>query len=298
MTLPLVSVVVITQNRKNDLRRCIQSIFSQQDENFEVLVIDNASQDGTCEMLARDFPDVHIHRSETNLGVPGGRNLGFKNAAGNICITIDDDAEFMQPDSIRHVRRYFEEDSALACISFQILEGSERKVAQKFVPRRDRKIFSVDTEGALFCGTGFAVRRDMFLELGGFWEMLAPYFGEEPDLSYRMLERGYKILHTVQVPVLHHESPVMRPNERRTYCGARNTPWIAIRSLPWFPAMSLIVLSSGYFFLIAVRQGHVRAYLRGIKDSLEGAKSAYRLRQQIGRKATRKLKKYSGLFYY
>lgn len=298
MTSSLVSVVIITHNRVNELVRCIQTVLKQQDPLFEILVVDNASEDGTCETIAALFPQVRIHRSETNLGVPGGRNIGFQIASGDICITIDDDAEFMQPDSISRCRQYFAEHRMLACLSFRIMDGSGVKVARKFIPRRDRKIFASDSEGALFSGTGFAFRRDVFIALGGFWERLAPYFGEEPDISYRILEQGYSILHTVHIPVLHYETPVMRPNSRRTYCGIRNTPWIAIRSLPWFAVITLTVFGWGYFFIIALRQKHLRFFFIGIGDSLRGLPHAYSLRKPISRQTRAKLRQYSGLYWY
>ncbi len=294
----LVSIVIITQNRMHELARCIESALKQQDDHFEILVIDNASQDGTCDMLATRFPQVRLYKSPKNLGVPGGRNLGFEMAAGEICIALDDDAEFMSQDCVSRSRQYFIEKPDLACLAFQIIDSKDKRIAYKLIPRRDRKVFPFDQQGALFSGTGFAFRRSMFLSLGGFWEKLAPYFGEEPDISYRILEQGYTIWHTTSISIMHYETPVMRPNTRRTYCGVRNAPWIAIRSLPWFSVVTLTVFGWCYFFVMGVRHGHVGVVFKGIRDSIAGFGDAYRLRKPVSRATRDTLKRYSGLYWY
>ena len=293
----LLSVVIITRNRCASVIECIESIQAQDYPNTEVLVIDNASSDDTCTTLQTRFPDIRLLMQATNTGVPGGRNIGIREAKGEICVCIDDDAIFLSPTSISSIAPYFERDAGLAALALRIVD-QYGNIITKLIPRRDRKVINADTPGANFSGTGFAVRRDVFIALGGFWEKLNPYFGEEPDYCYRLLDAGYHILHTPFVSLRHYESPYERPKARRLYYGARNAPWMALRSLPWPAVFSLITLTWGYFFLVALKEAQLKDFAKALRDSLRGMPEIMRIRKPISRTACATLRKYSGLFFY
>src|SRR5687767_8936869 len=78
---PRISVVVPTYNSVQTLGPCIESIYSQTIKPFEVIIIDNASSDGTWQMLGKNFPKAKKIRLEENTGVTGGRNEGIKNVS-------------------------------------------------------------------------------------------------------------------------------------------------------------------------------------------------------------------------
>ena len=84
MESPLVSVVIITWNRKDDVLESIQSIYEQNYQNVEIVVVDNGSTDGTADALAQGFPGVKIVALDRNTGVSEGRNLGVAAAKGDI----------------------------------------------------------------------------------------------------------------------------------------------------------------------------------------------------------------------
>src|SRR5436190_4766669 len=88
-----VSIVITTKNRKDDLRRALISAFAQ-DPSSEVIVVDDASSDGTAEMVAREFPAVHLIRSLESRGYIVQRNRAAALARGHYILSIDDDAEF------------------------------------------------------------------------------------------------------------------------------------------------------------------------------------------------------------
>ncbi len=292
-----VSVVIITRNRCQSVVECIESVLSQDYPEIEILVIDNASSDDTCITIATRYPNIRLLPQPTNTGVPGGRNIGIREARGDICICIDDDAIFLNNASIATIVPHFRADRKLAALALRIVD-QYGNIVTKLIPRRDRKIIGADTPGANFSGTGFAVRREVFVALGGFWEMLNPYFGEEPDYCYRLLDAGFTILHTPFVSIRHYESPNERPKERRLYFGARNAPWMALRSLPWPAVISLTILTWGYFFLQAVKENQLRSYARSLRDSVRGMPQVLRIRKRISPEACAALREYSGLYYY
>lgn len=298
MTSPmLVSIVIVTRNRCQAVLECLRSVKMQDYPHIELLIVDNASGDNTCEAITQAYPHARILRQSTNTGAAGGRNIGIREAKGVICLCIDDDAILLDASSVSRCVPYFEKDEKLACLALRIVDQFGN-VVTKLIPRRDRKIITIDTQGANFSGTGFVMRRDVFVSLGGFWEKLNPYFGEEPDYTYRLLDHGYRILHTPFITIRHYESKDERPPERRLYFGTRNAPWMALRSLPWVAVISLTILSWGYFFLVALQNRQLGSFVRALRDSIRGMQDVYRIRKPISWRACGILWKYSGLFLY
>ena len=79
---PSLSVLVISWNCWSDLRLCLDSVYASDVEDFEVIVVENASTDGTPELLPREFPAARVILNETNLGHSGGFNQGVLHARG------------------------------------------------------------------------------------------------------------------------------------------------------------------------------------------------------------------------
>ncbi|MDQ7028787.1 MAG: glycosyltransferase family 2 protein [Ardenticatenia bacterium] len=77
-----ISVVVPTHNRKDLLRRCLEAVVSQDYPNYDVIVVDDGSTDGTGEMVQREFPQVRYIRQEPNRGPAAARNRGIEVARG------------------------------------------------------------------------------------------------------------------------------------------------------------------------------------------------------------------------
>ncbi len=292
-----VSVIVVTRNRVEVLLQCLHSVFAQDYDNIEVIVVDNNSADNTVEMVKAKFPAALVLCQNQNMGAIHGRNIGVAKATGELCVFVDDDAIFIDNVAFKRVAQYFLADSQICCVSMRIVDCNNI-IARKFIPRRDRKEIIEDRFGAMFVTTGCMMRRSAFLEVGGFWEDLTPYFGGEPEISYRLLDKGYKILHTPYVTVKHFEVPIERDPSRRIYQGTRNTPWIALRNLPWYSVIGLTILTWGYFFLVAVKENQIPAYCRAIKESIKHWPNVYRMRRVISAGAVKTVWQCSGLILF
>ena len=87
-------MIIVTWNSWGDLNRCLQSAYNSEFKDFEIIVIDNASIDNTCENIERSYPQVLLHRNASNLGHTKGTNLGFRMAQGKYVMLLDVDTEF------------------------------------------------------------------------------------------------------------------------------------------------------------------------------------------------------------
>ena len=107
---PLVSCVLATYNRADDLKEAITSVLEQEYRPLEIVVISD-STDGTDELFEEggpfDIDRVHYHHFPGRMGVPRARNVGFERAAGEVLLTLDDDAVLLskhREEFAEHVR--------------------------------------------------------------------------------------------------------------------------------------------------------------------------------------------------
>jgi len=291
------SVILVTMNRKDMLKKCLESLFLQNFIDYEVIIVDNASTDGTGEMVQCLFPDVLYVCLNANLGPPGGRNFGVRMASGEICVFIDDDARFNDHNALEKIDAYFDADQELGGLAFRIIRPQDGIEEYKSIPRVDKKIINEDYECSYFCGAGFALRHHIFSETGMFWEDLF-FIGEELELSYRLIEKNYKIVRSYSIPVIHYETPQARVPGKWIFYGARNRLWIALRNLPWRYAVSHTLLWWGYYFIQSLRNRHPIYFIQGVKDAVLGLPKAVRGRACISQNTIKKLKILSGRVYY
>lgn len=294
---PLVSYIVITMNRRDEIGSCLDNLRAQEYPRGEWIVVDNGSRDGTSDFIRERYPEIHLVELTENQGVSGGRNRGAEVARGEILVFIDDDAIFLNAGATSRVVSYFLEDDLLACVGFKIIDANTGREESKSIPRADKQSLDHDYPTTYFCGAGFAIRTRMFREAGMFWEPLR-YGGQELDLSYRLLDKGFSILHSASIEVLHRSTPTARPEGQWVYFNARDRSWVAIRNLPWIYVATTSVAWWANTAWIAIREGRIRHFVKGFRDGLLGIPTAYRGRRCIGRVTRRSLKALSGRLVY
>jgi GT2 family glycosyltransferase len=191
----LISFIIATRDRKNDLKKCLQSIYDQNYKNIEIIVVDNDSSDSSFNMVSCGFPEVKLINLDRNIGCPGGRNIGFLNSSGDILFFLDDDSKISKNAAL-NVINLFSEDKKLSIISPKIIEdGFARN------PPGINKKTNINRYIPFFSGIS-AIRRTVFENVGLFpIEFL--YGVEENDLSIRLLNAGGRILYSPDVVVSH-----------------------------------------------------------------------------------------------
>lgn len=206
------SVVVPTHNRKTLLRRCLCALVHQQYPDYEIIVVDDGSADGTGDMVQREFPQVRYLRQEPNLGPAAARNRGVHVARGEIVAFTDDDC-VPPPDWLARLAQGFADYPQAAAVG-GIQEASEQVLRtrvlaryERFVTRRVYGLGEAPVVGSPAPGgtNNLAVRRDLLLEIGGFDETFPVAAGEDADLLRRLAKRGYVTV-TLPLKVTHLQS--------------------------------------------------------------------------------------------
>ena len=178
MTNPLVTVIVAAYNGEKFLRETLESAFAQEYDPFEVVFVDDGSEDGTGE-IARCFP-VRYLRQE-NQGLPAARNAGLAVARGELVAFLDDD-DLLPPTKLAVQAAHLREHPEIGCVLGRqewIFEG----IGEPSLPRDP--IFG--EPGGIQLVTAM-IRRHVLEELGGFDPTYR--YAEDRDLFIRMRERG------------------------------------------------------------------------------------------------------------
>jgi GT2 family glycosyltransferase len=253
--LPRATILITTKNRKSDLETAVRSALGQ-DLAVEVLVIDDGSTDGTSELIQTKFPNVKLIRSEKSLGLIVQRNFGASVACAPVLISIDDDAVFSSRHTVGQTIGEFD-DPRIGAVAIPYVEPhNANKILKKAPPGKG--VWVTDT----FIGTAHALRRDLFLKLGGYREHFI-HQGEESDYCIRMLSAGYLVRLGRADVIYHYESP-SRDFRRMDFFGRRNDLLFAWHNVP-FPYFPLHLCGTTVNGIIsAARAGRFARMFRGI----------------------------------
>ncbi len=258
----MVSVVILTWNRKDDLRFTLERLMREAYAPLEVIVVDNNSTDGTAAMMATDFPQCHYLPQNENLGI-AGYNIGFKAATGEYIVVLDSDS-YPARDAITRMVDVFGRHPEAGIVAFDVhadVRGETEAVPDPAV-----------SEVYGYHGAGAGIRRAVFEKTGYWWEPLFLYFNEM-DHALRAMHEGFAILHSPSVRAYHKSSPVARPGERGAFFYARNAFWIVWRHYPLWEMGS----TTAYLIYNAIGetlwQG-TTVYLRAMAAAFRGASAA------------------------
>lgn len=248
---PLTSVVMLAWNRMDDVRESLKHVFESTYPNLEVIVVDNASTDGTAEMIEKEFPRIRLIRLPRNMGIEGF-NVGFANAKGRYVVILDDDSYPFKESITRAVNKLETSPGigALACRVMMKSEERDRQDTWGFVDSRGK--FAPDkveygTKAIAFIGCGTVLRRNVLLECGYYPKEFFLY-ANEVDVSFKMMVKGYKIHYCPDCIFYHKWSPVQRSSPFRMFYARRNVLLLASKLLP--ARKRLKVYSAIFFFLL------------------------------------------------
>lgn len=221
---PLVSIILVNYNGADVLPDCLSSIYKFIDENYEVIVVDNASQDSSPDFIAQNFPNVKLVRLPENRGFGAGNNAGAKIARGKYFFLLNTDT-ILTSNIFKHLIELIEIQPKVGIIGpkllfpdgrFQIsfapsirikgeIEASRlhKNAQNKFKLNLIEKQFQEIKEVDIVVGAAFFIRVDLFRQMNGFDENFFMYF-EESDLCQRVKNLGYKILYTPNISLIHH----------------------------------------------------------------------------------------------
>jgi GT2 family glycosyltransferase len=218
MTEPLVSVIVLGWGGEHYIETCLNALLRQTYATPEVIVVDNASPDRTAEIVERQFPEVRLIRTQCNLGVAGGNNLGLRAAQGDILVLVNADVE-ATPTWLEQMIRAMQSNSRIGIAGAKLLypdgtiqfaggriEGPQGYARHIGWHERDQGQWDSLSDVDFVTGASLAITRTALEQIGYEDERFFPIDYEDPDLSYRARAAGYRVILVPTAVATHRES--------------------------------------------------------------------------------------------
>jgi len=236
---PLVSVIVVNYNTRDLLRQCLASL-EESTVSREVLVVDNASTDGSAEMVEREFPAVRLTRNLTNEKFARPNNAAMRAARGRLFLLLNSDAALFR-GALETLARRLLQDETIGAVGPQLIHPNgaiqrscrgrmtlwshfcDMTALDRLFPRSrllagsEMTWFDHDSprEVEHLMAAALLVRRETVERVGLLDERLTIYFNDM-DWSIRMRRAGWKILYEPQARALHHGGMTTRPLDGRS----------------------------------------------------------------------------------
>jgi GT2 family glycosyltransferase len=230
------SVIILNYNVRYFLELCVISVQKALETiDAEIIVVDNNSSDGSCEMMKQRFPNITFIANKENLGFPKGNNIGVAQAKGKyICILNPDTV--VAEDTFSKILAFAEKQKNLGIVGCKLIDGtgnflpeSKRGVPTPFVAFT--KIFGLykfsnyfgnyyaqhlqeneTGKVAILVGAFMVMKRELYLEVGGFDEKCFMY-SDDIDLSYMVLQKGKSNYYFPETTVIHYKGESTIKNE-------------------------------------------------------------------------------------
>lgn len=273
-----VSIVILLYNSREDLVECIPSLLSQTYQDFEIVVVDNASTDNSEEFLRTNYPEIKIIQTGKNLGYAAGNNEGFKVSKGKYIVVVNPDT-VAEPEWLDELIKPLENDITIAATTSKILTyyqkdkintcaNKNHPTGLTFCRGLDKSLYEFEDyqEVSAVSGCSFAIRTDILNSINGFDSDFFLYL-EDADLSWRLRFVGGKIMY-VPRSVIYHKFKLSITPWKEFYLE-RNRYLMLLKN---FDSATLLFLLPSLLVTEIVTMGH--AILNGPKY-IKGKLSAY-----------------------
>ncbi len=294
---PPISIIIVNWNRKSLTEKVLYLLHQQTFQDFEILLMDNGSTDGSADDLKSKFPEVHLHRLNANLGFSIANNLGVQRAQSPWVVLLNNDA-LPEPDwlenlfnaALTHSEFTFFGSKLLQANVPNLLDGVGDVYHISGLAWRDGYNFPLETAPVvpreIFSPTAAAAiySRQAFLDVGGFDEDFFMYH-EDVDLGFRLRLRGHRALYVPDAVVYHQGSASTGvKSDFAIYYGHRNLVWSYVKNMPgklflrYLPAH---LFANLFFLMFYTLQGHGAAISRAKRDALKGMARTCKKRREI-----------------
>jgi GT2 family glycosyltransferase len=275
-----VSVIVANWNRRDLLRACLKSLDDQTAAEFEIIVVDNGSVDGSAEMVEREFARARLIRNNENRGFCAANNQGIEASRAEYIALLNNDAE-ADPGWLKALLDALEgrPDCGMAASKILVWEDPSRidKAGHLIYPdgqnrgrgsgEPDRGQYDGIEETLWPDGCAAMYRRRMLAEIGGFDEDLFAY-ADDAELGLRARIAGWRCLYAPGAVVRHHRGATLGlRSTRRLELIERNRVLLAAKLFPW----SLLWLNPAYYLARIASGAWAAARGRGETALYQGA---------------------------
>jgi len=303
--MPEVSVIVLNWNGKNFLKNCLDSLRKLTYSNFEIIIVDNYSTDGSQEFVKKNYPEFTLLENKKNYGFAKGNNIGFHASSGKYVLFLNNDT-VITPNFLQPLVDDFVNDPKIGCVQPQIRltedkslldqmgsyisfvgflyhYGYKKKYSEKAYGRK-RDIFSAKGACIMF-------PRKLLEKIGLFDEDFFIFF-EETDLCFRVWLSGHKVVYEPRSLIYHTVGGDTKASdkfkyERRIYLIFRNTNCSYLKNfgtrnmITVYPIFLSVQICIFLLFLLQLRFNLLRAIIKAYWWNIVNFKNTLNKRRHI-----------------
>ena len=265
MSTPEGTIVMATRDRATVVPRTLERLLALP-EGWPVILVDDASTDGTADVVRASFPEVQVIRLPESRGA-GARNVGTATADTELVAFADDDS-WHEPGALRVAAGHFRDHHDLGLLAARCIvhpAGTDDPVSESQVSSPlPSTAPGPSVLGFLSCTA--VVRRQAFLDVGGFHPVIG-FLGEEEVLAMDLRAAGWRVVHVPEVVVHHHPGQASGGREGRRALQMRNralTRWLR-------RPLTVALAATGRLAVAAPRDADARTALAGVAGRLPAA---------------------------
>jgi GT2 family glycosyltransferase len=291
------SVIVLNWNGQRFLKECLASLTEQTFKDFDTILVDNGSTDGSVEYVRQEFPEVRVIALNHNAGFAGGNNVGIRASTGEYVALLNNDTK-AHPRWLDSLKTALDAHPDMGFCASKILLYDQPGVIdsagdlfytcgvgeKRGRSEKDDERFAelVPVFGA--CAAAALYRRQMLEDIGLFDEDFFAY-AEDVDLSFRAQLAGYQCLFVPDALVYHHLQGTSRASpDHSLYLSRRNAFCALVKNMPAGLLWRRLPYILGYYFAVDLAymvQGSLRPILKARLDNISHLKRTLAKRSQI-----------------
>lgn len=278
----LVTAIIPNYNSKDYIRICIDSLKKQTiADEIEIVIVDNASMDGSREIIQQEYPEIRLKCLSENFGFCRAANEGITMSRTPYVLLINDDTE-SDPALVENMVKTIEQSERIFSVAAKMIQYDRRDLLDgagdnycslgwAFARGKDKNVKRYSKQQDVFaaCGGCALYRKSILEEIGYFDEFHFAYL-EDVDMGYRARIMGYRNVYCPTALVYHVGSAATgsRYNDFKVRMSARNNMYIVFKNMPALQIiinLPFLVVGFGIKAIFFVLKGYGRAYLSGIK---------------------------------
>nr|MDO8083022.1 glycosyltransferase family 2 protein [Candidatus Freyarchaeota archaeon] len=314
---PRVSIIIVHFNGVEVLDRCLKFLSKIDYDNYEVILVDNASTDNSVEFVRDNYPWVRIVENERNLAFAEGNNRGLRYATGEYIVLLNNDTE-VTPNWLRELVRLAESDPSIGICGSKILDMENRNIIQvvgalcdiygatinQGIGEEDNNQYDTVSDTFFVCGASLLIKREVVEKIGLFDPKFF-FLAEDVDLCWRAHLAGYRVV-VNPFSVLYHKGGYSLPSTKvseiatsgrggdryrtsakRRYFAERNTLRAVLKNysssslVKIVPRLLAIYFAETELYLLSGRFKVARQMISALLWNIKNLRDTWRLHESI-----------------
>lgn len=278
--MPKVSIVIPNYNGAGFLVDCLDSLRKQTMDDLQILVIDNGSEDHSCQLIQEDYPEVELVQLQTNTGFCGAVNEGIRRSRAPYVLLLNNDTEATET-FVEELYKAISRDDRIFSCSGKMIQYFDRTrmddagdyycaLGWAYAYGKGKPEANYDKEKKIFfsCAGAAIYRKKILDEIGYFDEVHFAYL-EDADIGYRARIHGYENRYVPQAVVYHVGSGTSGSvyNLFKTRYSSRNNVYLMYKNMPLFQLilnMPFLILGFAVKAVFFATKGFGKEYIQGL----------------------------------